>query len=108
MPSYLPVMQFAHSSALRERLYRAYVTRASDQGDPEFDNSALIREILALRQEEAQLLGYANFGEVSLVPKMADSPQQVIDFLRDLGRARGPTPRGTSPTCAPSPRTSSA
>ena len=58
MPSYLPVMQFAHSSALRERLYRAYVTRASDLGDPKFDNSALIREILALRQEEAQLLGY--------------------------------------------------
>jgi len=89
MPSYLPVMQFAHSSALRERVYRAYVTRASDQGDPKFDNSALIREILALRQEEAQLLGFRNFGEVSVVPKMADSPQQVITFLRDLGtRAR--------------------
>ena len=89
MPSYLPVMQFAHSSALRERLYRAYVTRASDQGDPKFDNSALIREILALRQEEAKLLGFRNFGEVSVVPKMADSPQQVISFLRDLaGRAR--------------------
>jgi oligopeptidase A len=89
MPSYLPVMQFARSSALRERLYRAYVTRASDQGDPKFDNSALIGEILALRQEEARLLGFRNFGEVSMVPKMADSPQQVITFLRDLGaRAR--------------------
>jgi oligopeptidase A len=89
MPSYLPVMQFAHSSALRERVYRAYVTRASDQGDPKFDNSALIREILALRQEEARLLGFRNFGEVSVVPKMADSPQQVIGFLRDLSaRAR--------------------
>jgi len=89
MPSYLPVMQFAHSSALRERVYRAYVTRASDQGDPKFDNSALIREILALRQEEARLLGFRNFGEVSVVPKMADSPQQVIGFLRDLAaRAR--------------------
>ena len=92
MPSYLPVMQFSHSSALRERLYRAYVTRASDQGPDEFqkfDNSALIREILALRQEEAQLLGYRNFGEVSVVPKMADSPHQVIGFLRDLAaRAR--------------------
>ncbi|MBI2772325.1 MAG: M3 family metallopeptidase [Burkholderiales bacterium] len=84
MPSYLPVMQFAHSSKLRETLYRAYVTRASDQGDPKFDNTALIKEILALRQEEARLLGYRNFGEVSVVPKMADSPQQVIDFLRDL------------------------
>ena len=89
MPSYLPVMQFAHSSTLRERVYRAYVTRASDQGDPKFDNSALIREILALRQEEARLLGFRNFGEVSVVPKMADSPQQVIGFLRDLAaRAR--------------------
>ena len=87
LPCYLPVMQFAHSSALREQLYRAYVTRASDQAPAEqlgFDNSALIHEILALRQEEAQLLGYANFGEVSLVPKMAQSPAQVIQFLRDL------------------------
>ena len=90
MPSYLPVMQFAHSSALRERLYRAYVTRASDQGDPKFDNSGLIREILALRQEEARLLGFTNFGEVSVVPKMAESPQQVIDFLRDLARRARP------------------
>jgi oligopeptidase A len=89
MPSYLPVMQFAHSSALRERVYRAYVTRASDQGDPKFDNSSLIREILTLRQEEAKLLGFRNFGEVSVVPKMADSPKEVITFLRDLGaRAR--------------------
>ncbi|MBE7940215.1 MULTISPECIES: M3 family metallopeptidase [Ramlibacter] len=89
MPSYLPVMQFGHDRALRERLYRAYVTRASDQGDPRFDNTALIRDILALREEEAKLLGFRNFGEVSVVPKMADSPQQVIDFLRDLaGRAR--------------------
>ena len=84
MPSYLPVMQFAHSSKLRETLYRAYVTRASDQGDLKFDNSALIQEILALRREEAKLLGYGNFGEVSVVTKMAESPQQVIGFLRDL------------------------
>ncbi|MDR3454082.1 MAG: M3 family metallopeptidase [Rhodoferax sp.] len=92
MPCYLPVMQFARSSALRETLYRAYVTRASDQAPEDarqFDNSALILETLALRREEAQLLGYANFGEVSLVPKMAKSPAQVIAFLRDLGhRAR--------------------
>ena len=84
MPCYLPVMQFAHSSKLRETLYRAYVTRASDQGDTKFDNSALIQEILALRREEARLLGYRNFGEVSVVPKMAESPQQVVGFLRDL------------------------
>jgi oligopeptidase A len=90
MPSYLPVMQFAHSSALREKLYRAYVTRASDQGDAKFDNTALIREILALRKEEAQLLGYRNFGEVSVVPKMAESPEQVVKFLRDLAARAKP------------------
>lgn len=92
MPCYLPVMQFADSSALRETLYRAHVTRASDQssGDAaKFDNTALIQEILALRQEEAQLLGYPNFGEVSVVPKMAASADEVITFLRDLAvRAR--------------------
>lgn len=90
MPSYLPVMQFGHNRGLRERLYRAYVTRASDQGDPQFDNSALIREILALRKEEAQLLGYDNFAQVSLVPKMAKSPDEVIQFLRDLARRARP------------------
>jgi len=90
MPSYLPVMQFGHNSALRERLYRAYVTRASDQGDPKFDNSALIREILALRQEEAKLLGYRDFAEVSIVPKMAESPQEVVRFLRDLAQRARP------------------
>ena len=92
MPCYLPVMQFAHSSALREKLYRAYVTRASDQSDSQtrqYDNSALIAEMLALRLEEARLLGYRNFGEISVVPKMAESPEQVISFLRDLAtRAR--------------------
>ncbi|MGO4390564.1 M3 family metallopeptidase [Variovorax sp. M-6] len=90
MPCYLPVMQFAKSSALRERLYRAYVTRASEFGDPAFDNTALIREILALRQEEAKLLGYPNFGELSIVPKMAESADQVIKFLRDLGAKARP------------------
>jgi oligopeptidase A len=93
IPSYLPVMQFAHSSKLRETVYRAYVTRASDQAEGDlskFDNAAIIKEILALRQEEAQLLGYQNFAEVSLVPKMANSPQQVIDFLRDLAQRARP------------------
>jgi oligopeptidase A len=89
-PSYFPVMQFAHDRALRERMYRAYVTRASDQGDPKYDNTALIGEILELRREEAQLLGYPNFGEVSLVPKMAHSPKQVIDFLGDLAKRARP------------------
>jgi oligopeptidase A len=93
MPCYLPVMQFAHSSKLRETLYRAYVTRASDQAAPDalkFDNSQVIRDILALRQEEAQLLGYSNFATVSVVPKMASSPEAVIDFLRDLSRKARP------------------
>jgi oligopeptidase A len=96
MPCYLPVMQFANSSALREKLYKANATRASElfevDGKPraEFDNSAIISEILALKKEEAQLLGYANFAQVSLVPKMADSPEQVISFLRDLAKRARP------------------
>ncbi|MEJ8823116.1 M3 family metallopeptidase [Variovorax humicola] len=90
MPCYLPVMQFAKSSALRQTLYRAYVTRASEFGPPELDNTALIREILALRQEEAHLLGYKNFGELSVVPKMAESPDQVLKFLRDLAAKARP------------------
>ena len=92
MPSYLPVMQFAESSVLREKLYKAYTTRASDQAPGEFrqfDNSVVMREILVLRQEESQLLGYQNFGEVSVVAKMAKSPEEVVTFLRDLAeRAR--------------------
>ena len=87
MPVYLPVMQFAVSSGLREQLYRAYVTRASDQA-PEtakaWDNTAVMTELLALRQEEAQLLGHRHFADVSLVPKMAESPEQVVSFLREL------------------------
>ncbi len=93
MPCYLPIMQFAHSSALRATLYRAYVTRASDQADADgqkFDNSASIRGILALRREEAHLLGYPDFGTLSLVPKMADTPQAVITFLQDLAHKARP------------------
>ena len=93
MPCYLPVMQFATNSALREVLYRAYSTRASDQARGEFskfDNSAVISEILALRLEESKLLGYNNFGEVSVVAKMAKSPDEVITFLRDLARRARP------------------
>ena len=93
MPCYLPVMQFASSSDLRQKLYRAYVTRASDQSDAEFaslDNSELIQEILQLRQEEALLLGYPNYAEVSVATKMADSPAKVISFLRDLSQRARP------------------
>ncbi|MGB4584796.1 MAG: M3 family metallopeptidase [Rhodoferax sp.] len=93
MPCYLPVMQFASSSALRQTLYRAYVTRASDQAGTDlsqFDNTDLINELLALRLEEAKLLGYPNFGTLSVVPKMADSPEQVVSFLRDLAQRARP------------------
>jgi oligopeptidase A len=93
MPCYLPVMQFANDSALRARLYRAYVTRASDQADADgqkFDNTANIRAILALRREEAHLLGYPDFGTLSLVPKMADTPQVVLHFLQDLANKARP------------------
>ena len=93
MPCYLPVMQFASSTALREVLYRAYSTRASDQAPAEFskfDNSTVISEILALRLEESKLLGYANFGEVSVVAKMAKSPAEVVTFLRDLAQRARP------------------
>jgi oligopeptidase A len=93
MPCYLPVMQFATSSALRATLYRAYVTRASLEAATEaqnFDNAPVMQEILALRQEEAKLLGFANFGELSIAPKMAESPEVVISFLRDLARRARP------------------
>ena len=84
MPSYLPVMQYADSRRLRAALYRAYATRAAEFGPPELDNTSLIQRILELRREEAQLLGYPNYAELSLVPKMAESVPQVLAFLRDL------------------------
>jgi oligopeptidase A len=88
-PRYFPVMEYAQDRALRERLYRASSTRASEFGPAALDNTPLIRELLTLRQEEAALLGYASPAELSLVPKMAESPAQVIGFLEDLGhRAR--------------------
>jgi len=90
MPSYFPVLQYADDRALRETLYRASATRASEFGKPEWDNTALITRILALRREAAQLLGYPSHAEVSLVPKMAQSPAQVLSFLRDLARRARP------------------
>jgi len=91
MPCYLPVMQYAKSSALREKLYMAHNTRASELFEAgKFDNTPIMREILALRQEESKLLGYKNFAEVSLVPKMANSPDEVVGFLRDLGQRAKP------------------
>ena len=90
MPSYLPVMQYADSRELRHAMYRAYATRASEFGKPEWDNTPLIREILKLRREEAQLLGFSSYAEVSLEPKMAETPRQVLDFLRELAARAKP------------------
>ncbi|MDR2113328.1 MAG: M3 family metallopeptidase [Candidatus Accumulibacter sp.] len=90
MPSYWPVQRFADSRRLREALYRASATRAAEFGPAELDNTPLIRRILALREEEARMLGYRNFAEVSLAPKMAASVEQVLAFLRDLARKAKP------------------
>jgi oligopeptidase A len=90
-PSYFPVMQYATNRELRQTLYTAYVTRASELGTrPELDNTPLMQELLELRQEEARLLGHASYADVSLVPKMAQSPAEVLSFLRDLGRRARP------------------
>ncbi len=90
MPVYLPVMQYATDRALREQLYRAYATRASELGPTERDNSGLMTELLQLRQEEAALLGQPSYAHLSLVPKMAESPAQVTAFLRDLAQRARP------------------
>ncbi|WP_022980091.1 M3 family metallopeptidase [Ideonella sp. B508-1] len=90
-PSYFPVMQYAQNRALRETLYTAYVTRASELGAAERDNSAVMRELLTLRAEEARLLGFANYAEVSLAPKMAGTPAEVLHFLRDLAQRARPS-----------------
>jgi oligopeptidase A len=89
-PSYMPVMQYADNRALREKMYRASGTRASEFGKPEWDNTALMDEIIKLRGEEAHLLGFANYGELSLATKMANSPQQVVEFMRELAQRARP------------------
>lgn len=90
-PSYFPVLQFAESRQLRETVYRANTTKASElSGKPEWDNTEKIEQILALRDEEAKLLGYDSYADVSLVSKMAESPAQVEEFLRDLGKRARP------------------
>ena len=93
MPSYLPVMQYADNRNFREQMYRAYATRASEfdsQAGSDKDNMPLISRIMELRQEEARMLGYENYAEVSLATKMATSPQQVLDFLRKLAAKAKP------------------
>lgn len=91
-PSYIAVMTYADKCELREELYSAYCTRASDQGPTagQFDNSAIIEETLALKHELAQLLDFNNAAEESLATKMAQSPAQVLNFLQDLARRAKP------------------
>lgn len=89
-PSYLAVMQYAHNRELRERLYRAYCTRASEFDGAGMDNTPLMTDILKLRAEESKLLGFANYAELSLATKMANTPLQVMDFLRELARRARP------------------
>jgi oligopeptidase A len=90
-PSYMPVMQYADNSALREQMYIAYITRASDQGKAasgsdagQWDNSEIMNQILDLRYRQAQLLGYASYAHYSLARKMANDTDEVLDFLNDL------------------------
>ena len=90
MPSYLPVMQYAEDRKLREQMYHAYVTRAAEFGESGWDNSQIIVDILRLRREQSRLLGLASFAELSLQPKMADSPRQVLDFLEELAQRATP------------------
>ncbi len=91
-PAYLPAMQYGDDRELRRELYAAYSTRASDQGPTagRWDNSALMPEILALRHELAQLLGFASYAELSLATKMAESPAEVLAFLEDLAAKTRP------------------
>ena len=90
MPHYLAIMKHADDRALRADIYRAYVTRASELGNPQWDNTANISRRLQIAQEEAALLGFANYAELSLFTKMADSPAQVLAFLRDLAHQAKP------------------
>lgn len=85
-PSYLPVMTYCENRELREEMYRAFATRASDQGPNavKWDNSAIMEEILQLRVELAKLLDFDTYTELSLATKMAENPQQVLDFLENL------------------------
>jgi oligopeptidase A len=89
-PSYFPVMQYGEDRSLRETMYRESATRASEFGRKDWDNTPLITRIVELRREMAGLLGFANFAQLSLEPKMAESPQQVLAFLDDLARRARP------------------
>ena len=92
-PSYMPVLQYCENRNLRELLYRAYATRASEFGKSDWDNTPLIKEILKLRREAAQLLGYKSYAEMSLATKMADTPAEVTSFLDGLAQRAKPFAR---------------
>ena len=93
-PSYGPVMQYANNRELRARMYRAYATRAAEFADgtsmPEWDNTPIMCRLLELKQEEAAMLGFANYAELSLATKMAETPDQVLAFLRELAAKAKP------------------
>ncbi|QJR16875.1 M3 family metallopeptidase [Usitatibacter palustris] len=90
MPCYMPVLQYADNADVREALYRGFVTRASEFGKTEWDNTDIIGRILALRTEAATLLGFGNYAEVSLFTKMAAQPAEALSFLDDLARRSRP------------------
>ena len=92
IPSYLPVLSYCENEKLRREMYEAFVTRASDQGPGkgQWDNSEIIHEILTLRKERAELLGFRNFAELSLATKMAQDTDQVIGFLTELAEKSKP------------------
>ena len=85
-PCYLAIMTYADNPALRQEIYTAFATRASDVNPDtiQWDNTKIMDDLLALRHEKARLLGFNNYAELSLATKMADTPQQVIDFLENL------------------------
>ena len=89
-PSYVPAMQYLENRLLRETLYRAYVTRASELGEAAFDNAPLMVDILRLRAEQAGLLSFRNFAEVSVATKMVDTPEQAISFVRSMAARAKP------------------
>ena len=91
IPHYLAVIQYADNRELREQIYRAYVTRASELSDDgKFDNTANIDRTLENALKTAKLLGFKNYAELSLATKMADTPEQVLNFLHDLARRAKP------------------
>ncbi len=108
-PSFFPIVSYADNRELREEVYTAFVTRASNQGPKagQFDNAPILEETLALRQELARLLGFDTYADYSLVTKMADSPTQVLDFLEDRPSVPSRKPSRSLPSSAPTPVMSS-